>query len=60
MIYININDVLYANNHLLWQKSKPVISKNKTYLYAELTIRFSRVLMLNKGNYGYAMKSWLQ
>ena len=41
-------------------KNKPVISKNKTYLYAELTIRFSRVLMLNNGNYGYAMKTGLQ
>ena len=27
LIDININDVLYANNHLLWQKNKPVISK---------------------------------
>ena len=34
--------------------------KNKTYLYAELTIRFSRVLMLNKGNYGYAKKTGFQ
>ena len=60
LIDININDALYANNHLLWQKISLLFLKNKTYLYAELTIRFSRVLMLNKGNYGYAMKTGLQ
>ena len=60
LIDININDVLYANNHLLWQKISLLFQTNKTYLYAELTIRFSRVLMLNKGNYGYAMKTGLQ
>ena len=39
---------------LLFLKIKLTYMQN---LYAELTIRFSRVLMLNKGNYGYAMKS---
>ena len=42
------------------KKISLLFQKYKTYLFAELTIRFSRVLMLNKGNYGYAMKTGFQ